>query len=197
MHNYAPNFKEVDRAYWFQVVHPSVHSRTAHARVLKFYIWIPHGKIFDTSFFSCPNCPFLELSIIEKIRMKSDACHILWTLYARVLKFHMWIPQGSSWAMFFFLDRVISLSGVMPLWIMKSCQQDITKNILAIFGLETWSADRGWWVDCLIKLKKKSHYFSGVMALWKFWLFKICQQDISKIICARGLKLGKLIGDDE
>ena len=39
--------------------------------------------------------------------------------------------------------------------------------------------------------------FSGVMALWKFGLFKICQQDISKSIWARGLKLGQLIGDDE
>ena len=26
-------------------------SRTVHARVLKFHIWIPHGKILDTSLF--------------------------------------------------------------------------------------------------------------------------------------------------
>ena len=32
------------------------------------------------------------------------------------------------------------------------------------------------------------------MALWKFWQF---QQDISKIICARSLKLIQLIGNDE
>ena len=33
-------------------VHPSVcSSRTVHARVLKFHIWIPHGKIADTRFF--------------------------------------------------------------------------------------------------------------------------------------------------
>ena len=31
-------------------VHPSV-SRIMHAMVLKFHIWIPHGKIFDTRFF--------------------------------------------------------------------------------------------------------------------------------------------------
>ena len=35
------------------------------------------------------------------------------------------------------------------------------------------------------------------MALWKFKLFKICQQDIAKTIWAMGLKLGQLIGDDE
>ena len=28
-----------------------VRSRTMHARVLKFQIWIPYGKIFDTRFF--------------------------------------------------------------------------------------------------------------------------------------------------
>ena len=37
-------------------VRPSVRSRIVHARVLKFQIWNPHGKIFDTRFFffSCP-----------------------------------------------------------------------------------------------------------------------------------------------
>ena len=35
------------------------------------------------------------------------------------------------------------------------------------------------------------------MALWKFGLFKIWQQDISKIIRPRGLKLSQRIGDDE
>ena len=35
------------------------------------------------------------------------------------------------------------------------------------------------------------------MAFWKFELFKICQQDISKTIWARGFKLGQLIGDYE
>ena len=33
-------------------IHPFVRlSRTVHARVLKFHIWIPHGKIADTHFF--------------------------------------------------------------------------------------------------------------------------------------------------
>ena len=30
-------------------------SKTVHARVLKFHIWIPHGKIVDARFFSCPS----------------------------------------------------------------------------------------------------------------------------------------------
>ena len=46
--NYAPNFEEVAGAYWFRVARPSVRSsKTMHARVLKFHIWIPQGKIVD------------------------------------------------------------------------------------------------------------------------------------------------------
>ena len=79
----APNFEDVDGAYWFRVVRPSVRSsRTVHARVLKFHIWIPHGKIADARFFFVffflsKLSPFLGLCPFEKIRMKSDACHLL------------------------------------------------------------------------------------------------------------------------
>ena len=53
-------------------------SKTVHARVLKFHIWIPHGKIADTRFFSCPSyLPFWSYAPLKKIRMKTDACHIL------------------------------------------------------------------------------------------------------------------------
>ena len=46
---YAPNFEGVAGAYYFWVVRPSVcasvrSSKTVHARILKFHIWIPHGK---------------------------------------------------------------------------------------------------------------------------------------------------------
>ena len=44
-----------------------------------------------------------------------DACHILRTVHARVLKFCIWIPHGKIADQYFFLVRVISLSGVMPL----------------------------------------------------------------------------------
>ena len=76
---YAPNFEEVDWAYWFRVVHPSVRasvclsvrSRTMYARVLKFHIWIPHGKphgkIADPYFFSCPShLPFWSYAPLKK-----------------------------------------------------------------------------------------------------------------------------------
>ena len=52
-------------------------SKTAHARVLKFHIWIPRGKLFDARFFSCPSyLPFWSYAPLNKIRTKSDACHI-------------------------------------------------------------------------------------------------------------------------
>ena len=70
-------------------------TKTVHARVLKFHIWIPHGKIVDACFFFLSELsPFQVLCPFEKIRMKSDACHILRTVHARVLKFHIWISHG-------------------------------------------------------------------------------------------------------
>ena len=91
-----------------------------HARVLKFHIWIPHEKIADPFFFCCffflsELSPFLELCPFEKIRMKSDACHILRTVHARILKFHVWVPHEKIADPYFFVVRVISLSGVTPL----------------------------------------------------------------------------------
>ena len=76
---YAPNFEEVDRAYWFQLS--------------------------------------VRASVCACISSKY-ACHILWTMYARVFKFHIWILilHGKIADRVFFLDRVISLSGVMPFW---------------------------------------------------------------------------------
>ena len=49
---YAPNFEEVEGAYWFGPVRLSVpntfwqlrNSRTADARILKFYMWHVHEK---------------------------------------------------------------------------------------------------------------------------------------------------------
>ena len=49
-------------------------SRTVHARVLKFHVWFPHRKIFDTHSFSCQSyLPFWSYVLLNKMRMKSDA----------------------------------------------------------------------------------------------------------------------------
>ena len=52
--------------------------RTLHARVLKFYIWVPNEKIVDTYFVSCLACLFKvmplwkksELNLVSKISWK-------------------------------------------------------------------------------------------------------------------------------
>ena len=89
-----PTSKKLMGAYWFGVVRSS---RIVHARVLKFHIIMdsPWNNSWHTFFLSCPT-PFLEVCPFEKIRIKSDACHILWIVRARVLKFHTWIPHGKK-----------------------------------------------------------------------------------------------------
>ena len=123
----------------------SVHSsRSMHASVLKFHIWIPMEKYLF--FFLSELSPFLELCPFENIRMKSDACLILWTVHARVLKFHIWISHGKI---------------ADPYFCFCPCY------------LPFWS---------YAPLKKIRT--------------KFCQQNISKTVRGRGLKLVQLIGDD-
>ena len=123
---YAPNFKEIDGAYWFRVpacVYPSVHasihsSKTVHARVLTFHIWIPHS--WPIFFFLSELSPFLELCPFGKTE---------WNLVSKISR------------------KVFEL------------------------GPETWSADKGWWVDYLIKFKKNSLYFFQSYGPFKIWAF--------------------------
>ena len=109
-------------------------SKTVHARVLKFHLWISHGKIADTRFFSCLSyLPFWSYAPLKKTKwnlmhaISFKPCMLgFWNSY-------MDSSWKNSWPVFFFLVRVISLSGVMPLWKirMKSCQQGILKTIWA------------------------------------------------------------------
>ena len=63
-------------------------------------------------FFSCPSyLPFWSHAPFNKVRMKSDACHILLTVHARVLKFHIWIPHGKIADQYFF-----SCPSSLPFW---------------------------------------------------------------------------------
>ena len=43
--------------------------------------------------------------------MKPDACHILQTVHARVLKFHIWVPHGKIADPYFF-----SYTSYLPFW---------------------------------------------------------------------------------
>ena len=135
---YAPTSEAVDGAYWFRVVHASVRSRTVHARVLKFHIWIPHGKIFDALFFLAGVISLSELCPFGKLKTKSDACHILWTVHARVLKFHMWIPHGKIADPYFF-----SYPSYLPFWsyapFKKSAWNLVIKISRNVFELGAWN----------------------------------------------------------
>ena len=64
-----PNSKKLTEHIGFGLcVRPCVRlSRTEHARVLKFHIWIPHGKIADARFFLPELAPFLELFLSRKV----------------------------------------------------------------------------------------------------------------------------------
>ena len=125
---YAPNFEEVAGAYWFRVVRPSVRASVhQNPSMLGFWNFI-YGflKTWKNSwrtffffflfvcfvlFFLSELSPFLVLCPFEKIWMKSDACHILRSVHARVLKFHKWIRHGKIADPYFF-----SCPSYLPFW---------------------------------------------------------------------------------
>ena len=96
---YAPNFEEVDGHIGFGLcVRPSTCQEPCMLGFRNFIYWFLMDKLLIHIFFLSKFCPFLELCPFEKIRMKSDACHILWTVHAMVFKFYIWIPHGqNSW----------------------------------------------------------------------------------------------------
>ena len=68
--------------------------RTVHVRVLKFYVWISHGKIAHPCFFLSELSAFLELCPFEKIRMKSCQQDISKSVWARDLKLNQLIGDN-------------------------------------------------------------------------------------------------------
>ena len=105
-----------------------------YARVLNFHIWIAHGKVAGTHFFLSELSPFLELCPFEKIRMKSDACHILGTVHARVLKFHIWIPHEKLMTFIFFLSWLSPFLELCPFAKIRKCF--VSKISQKLFKLE-------------------------------------------------------------
>ena len=139
---YALNFEEFDVAYWFRVVRACVRppvracvrsSRTVHARVLKFHIWISHGKIADIRCFYFLVRVISLSGVMSLWKSEWNLMHAI-SYEPCVLGFWHFIfgfLMENSWPVFF-LVRVISLSEVMPFWKkirMKSCEQDISKSI--------------------------------------------------------------------
>ena len=97
-----------------------------------------------------------------------DACLILWTLHARVLNFHVWIPHGKIADTIFFLSELSPFLELCPIEIvrMKSCQQVILKSIGAR-GLKLGPLIGGWWLDYLI-----SFWTNSVEKFPELWPFE-------------------------
>ena len=167
--HYAPNFEEVDGAYWFQVVRSCIRLKhachilwTMHVRVLKFHI--PHGKIAELFFFWTELSPFLELCPSEKIRMKSDACHILWTVHARVLKFHIWIPHGKIADHIFLLVQLSSFLELCPFEIIR--MKSVACHIL--WTMHAWVLKFHIWIP---HGKIADHIFFSCLSYLPFWSY--------------------------
>ena len=133
-------------------------------------------KYLTHVFFSCLSYrPLWNYALLNKIRMKSDACHILWTVHARVLKFLIWIPHGKIADHIFFLSKLPPLLALYPFEKirMKSCQQDISKSIWAR-GLKLGQMiGNDEEITCL-KYQKKNHLI--FLELWHFENFSILKK---------------------
>ena len=100
--------------------------------------WKNSWRVF---FFLSKLSPFLELCPFEKMRMKSNACHILRTMHVRVLKFHIWIPHGKIADPYFF-----SCLSFLHFWsyapLKKSAWNLVSKISRKVFELGAWNLVR-------------------------------------------------------
>ena len=67
-----------------------------------------------------------------------DACHILWTVQARVFEFHVWIPHGKIADLYF-----LSHPSYLPFWSyipLKKIEWNLVSKIFRkVFKLGTWN----------------------------------------------------------
>ena len=84
-------------------------------------------------------CP--SVSVCVRSSHFFDACHILWTAHARVLKFHVWIPHGKIADQYFFLIQVTNVSPFLKLcpFEKKSEWNLVSKISREIFELGAWN----------------------------------------------------------
>ena len=100
-------------------------SKTVHARVLKFHIWIPHGKIADTHFFSSLSyLPFWSYVPVKKEWNLMHAISYELACYGFEISYmDSW--WKNSWPVFCFLSELSPFLELCPIEKirMKSCQQ--------------------------------------------------------------------------
>ena len=140
---YALNFKDVDWAYWFWVVRPcvraSVHQKPCMLGFWNFIYGFLMEQYLTHIFFRCLSyLPSWSYATLNKIRLKSDVCHILWSVHARVLKFHIWIPHGKIVDPYF-----LSCPSYLPFWsyapLKKSEWNLLSKISWKVFELGAWN----------------------------------------------------------
>ena len=121
------------------------------------------------------------------------------TVYARVLKLHISILHGKIFdARFFFFVRVISLSGVMPLWIKSQWNlMYATSYEPCRLGFWNFKMDFSWKNSWSIFFS-----FPSYLPFWSYAPLKksewhLVSEISSKLFELGGLKLGQLIRNDE
>ena len=139
---YAQILEEVDGAYWFRIVRAcvglSVQEPSCMLGFWNFIYGFLMEKYLTHIFFLYELSPFLELCAFEKIWTKSDACHILWTVHAGVLKFHIWISHGKIADPYFFsCPSYLSFWSYAPL--KKSAWNLVSKISRKVFELGAWN----------------------------------------------------------
>ena len=104
--------------YWSRdilVTSPSVRQEPSIPGILNFINGFLMEKYLTHVYFFPSHFPYWSYAPLNNIWIKSDACHILWTVHARVLKLHTWIPHRKIANLYVFLAQAISLSGIMSL----------------------------------------------------------------------------------
>ena len=110
-------------------------------------------------------------SVLASVRHIFDACHILWTVHASILKFQFSCPSYLLFWTYALLKKVR----------MKSCEQDYLKEYLS-YVLETWSTDRRWWVDYSINFWSNSFTLFGSYGPSEIWeILKIVSKISRKV----------------
>ena len=138
-------------------------------------------------FFLSELSPFLELCPFEKIRMKSDACHILWTMHARLLKCHIWIPHGKIADPYFYTPPHKKRRGIMlypPNFECPSVCPSVCLSVRASFPCSNFSTIWPIFFKLCIDIGIGEEWYGIASGLISFWNNSYGPWCMSKMLCA-------------
>ena len=117
-----PTSKKLQKHIGFGLsVRLCIHSKTVYARVLKFYIWIPNGKIADTYFSCLSYLPFWSYTPLKQSEwnlmhaVSYEPCMLgFWNFIYGFLMENSYMDSSwkRSWPLFIFF----SCPSYLPLW---------------------------------------------------------------------------------